>query len=44
MGGSRKFWEVKDEKFWVYDLFEEFNLWDDSFRDEGFLRGGRGRS
>lgn len=44
MGGSRKLWEAKDEKPWVHDLFEELNLRDDSFRDEGFSRGGRGRS
>lgn len=44
MGGSRKLWESKDEKPWVHDLFEELNLRDDSFRDEGFSRGGRGRS
>lgn len=44
MGRSRKLWEAKDEKPWVHDLFEELNLRDDSFRDDGFSRGGRGRS
>lgn len=43
MGGSRKLWEAKDEKPWVHDLFEELNMRDDSFRDDGFARGGRGR-
>lgn len=44
MGGSRKLWEAKDEKPWVHDLFEELNVRDDSYRDEGLSRGGRGRS
>nr|XP_024401518.1 protein MLN51 homolog isoform X1 [Physcomitrium patens] len=44
VGGSRKLWEAKDEKPWVHDLFEELNVRDDSYSDEGLSRGGRGRS
>lgn len=44
VGGSRKLWEAKDEKPWVHDLFEELNMRDDSYRDDGSFRGGRGRS
>ncbi|KAH7296951.1 hypothetical protein KP509_26G046100 [Ceratopteris richardii] len=41
--GAKKLWEAKDEQRWVHDRFEELKLNEESFSQQVFFSGGRGR-